>query len=238
MSAMNYYQYGRLQALVKLGMDAGIVPYVRSEARDSPVFDNKAQLLWKSVDNEPFVTGEESGVGMPSPAKTGSENDGGYGDAMGSYGVGGLDAQQALPDRNYRNEDAMRQAFEPNRLMDQSTMPEAAFTQPHGPKMAMSFPKAPGIKMPGAGAALNPRGPNLTRGLTANPLRPPTLNSLPKGNTMNRMSGTIPNLTNNSRWAKPAGNSHAIKNTIAPPTAATSGTAGAASISGVAHAGA
>ena len=238
MSAMNYYQYGRLQALVKLGMDAGVVPYVRSEARDSPVFDNKAQLLWKSVDDEPFVTGEESGVGMPSPAKTGSENDGGYGDAMGSYGVGGLDAQQDLPDRNYRNEDAMRQAFETNRLMDQSTMPEAAATQPHGPKMAMSFPKAPGIKMPGAGEALNPRGPNSTRGLTANPLRPPTINSLPKGNTMNSLSGTLPKVPNTSRWAGPAGRSHVGKNALTPPTAAMSGTAGGDSISGVAHAGA
>lgn len=238
MSIMNYYQYGRLQALVKLGMPAGVVPYAAAESDNSSMFDNKKQLLWKSVDDEPFVTGEESGIGMPSPAKTGSENDGGYGEPSGAYGAGGRDANQDLPDRDYRNQDATRQAFETNRLIDQSTMPEAAITQPHGPKMGMAFPKAPGIKMPGMGAALNPRGPNMTRGLTGNPLGTPTFNSLSKGNVMNRMSGTIPNLTNNSRWAQPSAKSHVSKNTITPPTAAMSGTEGAASISGVAHAGA
>ena len=138
---MRTYDFGCIQALRKLGMaaDVGPIAYAPVSSRDSSLgVENKRQDFWKSVDDEPFTTGTESGLSMPSGSKTGSDY--GYGQPMGSYGVGGQDANQHLPDRNKRLSDAMQNAFDANEKMDQSYAPESASTQPFGPKMAATIP--------------------------------------------------------------------------------------------------
>jgi hypothetical protein len=217
-----YYNYGRDIARMKLGMEAGVVPYAPSDSRDSSYSDNKKQLLWKNTDDEPFVTGDESGVGMPSPNKEASENDGGYGQGDGPYAAGSFDANREYPDHEQRNRDSIARAFETNRLSDQSFAPEAAMTQPHGPKLA--FPV-------GMGA----------RGISGTVKTPGNLMKLPKlpnpmsvkGIGQNARAGTLASLQNTrSGLASQAIGSAAGKAVIPPPVAgATGNISGAASIS-------
>lgn len=185
----------------KLGMEAGAVPYVSTKNRDTDFAANMKQDIWKNFDDRAFSTGEESGIGMPSPAKVASENDGGYGDPTGGYSVGGFDANQNLVDRDKRINDALTAAFETNRLLDQSYGPEAAITQPHGPKMAglinpmkIKSPMSNSIGMMGkrtSGVTAKPMG-------ISNPLAKPMGMSIPKPgsmpstgtNIMNNLAGT------------------------------------------------
>lgn len=193
---MKNYEFGRYYLLSKLGMEAGIVPYVATKERDSSFSENKKQDFWKNFDDQAFVTGEESGVGMPSPSKVATENDGAYGAPSGSYGVGGLDANQALPDRSKRISDALSAAFESNRLYDQSYGPEAAITQPHGPKLGglinplkIKSPMSSSVGMMGkrtSGIAPKPMG-------ISNPLSKPMGMSIPKPGSMPSVGTNIQN---------------------------------------------
>jgi hypothetical protein len=154
-----YYKLGAMQALNKLGM-ADAIPYVSTRARDVDYANaNRKQEFWKNFDDEPLSTGEESSIGMPSPAKTGSENDYGYGQPTGAYGTGGRDENQHLSDRNKRLSDAIQNAFAANETYDQSYAPESAATQPHGPKMAMTF----GIAAPKSSTRQFGKVPGLTQ---------------------------------------------------------------------------
>jgi len=278
---MRYYEYGRLRALMKIGMtsDVGPISYAPSQFRNSDLgVENKKQDFWKSIDDEPSVTGNESGIGMPSPAKTGSvraptklgsfgigysrpinqddewsrenrlavnfgfphlialqispgpmkntrfhvglgltgpqlgysfgprgekpaDNDGkkpadsdnkkpvdtktgselGYGSSVGTYDIGGSDANQHLADRNKRLSDAMQNAFTANEQYDQSYAPEAASTQPYGPKLAAAAMRIAAPKPPGSTFGV-PRlggrpGGNTTMGMQPTPattIKPPT----------------------------------------------------------------
>ncbi len=194
---MNRYQYGCLAALQKLGMEAGPVPYVATTGRDTDYNANMKQDIWKSMDDETFTTGEESGQGMPSPSKTANENDGAYGTAQGTYDVGGFDANRLLVDRDKRISDANMLAFAANRDMDQSFGPEAAMTQPHGPKMAglvnplkIKSPMTNSIGMMG----------KRTSGLTPKPMGLATPGKNPMGSVMPKattMPVTGTNMMNN-----------------------------------------
>jgi len=184
----SYYTHGCHVALTKLGMEAGPAPYAPTDVRDSTFADNKKQLLWKNMDDEAFMTGEESGIGMPSPSKEASENDGGYGDPSGPYGAGSYDANADKVDRDQRNSDSVARGFETNRLLDQSYGPEASTTQPHGMKFALSasgFPTGMGAKgVPGAARKTLP------------PLAPPPIAPLRGVNAANANAGTLPNSAN------------------------------------------
>jgi len=179
---MRYYEYGRLRALMKIGMtsDVGPISYAPSQFRNSDLgVENKKQDFWKSIDDEPSVTGNESGIGMPSAPKTGSEL--GYGSSVGTYDIGGSDANQHLPDRNKRLSDAMQNAFTANEQYDQSYAPEAASTQPYGPKLAAAAMRIAAPKPPGNTFGV-PRlggrpGGNTTMGMQPTPattIKPPT----------------------------------------------------------------
>jgi hypothetical protein len=179
---MRYYEFGRLRALVKIGMvsDVGPIAYASSRSRDSDLgVENKKQDFWKSIDDEPSITGNESGIGMPSAPKTGSEL--GYGSSVGTYDIGGSDANQHLSDRDKRLSDAMQNAFTANTQYDQSYAPEAASTQPYGPKLAAAAMRIAAPK-PGGNAFGVPRlggrpGGNTTMGMQPTPattIKPPT----------------------------------------------------------------
>lgn len=176
---MRYYEYGCLRALIKIGMaaDVGAIPYASTPTKNSDLgSENNRQALWKSVDEEPVVTGNESGLGMPSAPKTGAEL--GYSNNhTGTYAIGGSDASQDLPDRNKRLSDAIQNAFRSNEQYDQSYAPEAAFTQPHGPKMAAMARAiaAPSARSSFSTPRLGGRTPNATMGMQpAQNIKPPT----------------------------------------------------------------
>lgn len=198
---MNYYQYGCLRALEKLGMEAGPVAYATTESRDSSFADNRKQELWKSVDDEPFATGEESSIGMPSPSKVATENDGAYGAPEGSYGVGGQDANSVLPDRLQRRLDSISRGFDVNSSIDQSYAPEASNTQPFGNKMGglinplkIKSPMSSSVGMMGkrtSGITPKPLGMQspLAKPMGMNIPKPGALPSMGT-NIMNNMAGT------------------------------------------------
>lgn len=214
----SYYTHGRKVALLKLGMEAGPAPYAPTDVRDSTFADNKKQLLWKNMDDEPFMTGEESGIGMPSPSKEASENDGGYGDPSGPYGAGAYDANADKVDRDQRNSDSVARGFETNRLLDQSYGPEAATTQPHGSKLA--FPTGLNAKAGVTGAAAMGHG----RGV---------LPKLPGVNTQTGLAGTHPTGANARGTLAANARGSAGNKSVAPaPTAGSVGNvSGSASIS-------
>lgn len=205
-----YYAHGRQHALVKLGMDAGPAPYAATETRDSSFSDNKKQLLWKSMDDEPFMTGEESGVGMPSPSKEASENDGGYGEPSGPYGAGAYDANADKVDRDQRNSDSVARGFETNRLLDQSYAPEVAMTQPHGSKMA-GLMATTGLSRTGITSAVN---------AGRMPAKLPSLNKSSilnfKGIGQNRRAATAPDVVHGTGLAGQATGA-ASGRSISPP---------------------
>lgn len=170
---MNHYLHGCCCALIKLGLEASAVPYVRTKLRDSdqlPVA-NSSQAFWKNFDENPSMTGEESSIGMPSASKAASENDYGYGAANGLYGVGGVDADQNKSDRDLRLKSAIREAIRSNESYDQSYAPEAATTQPFGPKMGAYAlnPLKPTMIGPKSPASL---GYNKTKNMSINALKP------------------------------------------------------------------
>jgi len=185
-----YYLHGQIHALQKLGMvdTVGPVAYKPAQTRGVDLGNaNTKQEFWKNFDSEPFVTGEESSLGMPSAPKTGSlrklgtENDYGYGQSPGLTPIGGYDADQERVDRNKRLSDAMQNAFAANEAYDQSYAPESASTQPHGPKMAAAFAAAKPVAAPKAGGYAMRMGsvPRLgtnpgrsTQGMTFNPPQP------------------------------------------------------------------
>lgn len=169
---MRYYDYGCLRALMKIGMaaDVGPIPYAPTTSRDSNLgVENKKQDLWKSVD-------DESHIGMPSAPKTGAEL--GYGSSVGTYGIGGADANQHLPDRDKRLSDAIQNAFTANTQYDQSYAPESPSTQPYGPKMAAAIRAiaAPSSRNAFSVPRLGGRPPtNTTSGmLPSQSIKPPT----------------------------------------------------------------
>lgn len=226
MSVMShYYEYGQRIALVKLGMEAGIAPYAPTDVRDSSYADNKKQLLWKNVDDTAFVTGDESGAGMPSPSKEASENDSGYGDANSVYAIGSYDANKDMPDHAQRTRDNVSRGFEKNELLDESYGPEAAITQPHGPKLAVAFPTGMNAKAGISGAASMrstvPKLPGM-----ANPMNI-------KGIGQNARAGTLTNSANSrAHLATQAISSAAGKaRTPAPLAGSTGNISGSASIS-------
>lgn len=219
----SYYTHGCRVALIKLGMEAGPAPYASTDVRDSTFADNKKQLLWKNMDDEAFMTGEESGIGMPSPSKEASENDGGYGDPSGPYGAGAYDANTDKVDRDQRNSDSVARGFETNRLLDQSYGPEAAITQPHGPKLA--FPTGLNAKAGISGAA------NMGRNMGALPKLPSPMGV--KGIGQNARAGTMHTSVNSrAPLANQAISSAGSKSMTPAPTAGSVGNiSGSASIS-------
>lgn len=61
------YLSGSNYALIKLGTVAGPIAHAQRESANEFDFaQNKSEDLWKEMDEEPAMTGEESGVGMPS----------------------------------------------------------------------------------------------------------------------------------------------------------------------------
>jgi len=97
------YKLGRYAALIKLGTEAGPIAYAPRDGHEhEPVAENNLQQILLEMSREPAVTGEESGIGMPSPSKVGSLNDGGYSQGTGVYGVGGYDADINKVDRDDR----------------------------------------------------------------------------------------------------------------------------------------
>ncbi len=59
-----------------------------------------------------------------------------YAPDPGVMGVGGIDANRLLADRDLRNADAITRAFDTNENVDMSNGPESAMTQPHGSRYA------------------------------------------------------------------------------------------------------
>jgi len=137
------YTIGQLNARAKVGTAAGPIAYApRNTEENHTLSDKNMQLAWLGADREPATTGEESGIGMPSPGKEASYkragmSDGGYAAfSNGEYGAGGQDADRLRVDSDYRKSDAVRRGFATNENIDQSFGPEPATTQPHGSRYA------------------------------------------------------------------------------------------------------
>lgn len=168
-TAKRAQQQGLLLIMQKLGMVAPKTHAPRT-AREVVNFSaHKMPELWREIDAEPAITGEESSLGMTSAGgvnKNGALEDGGYGDAEGPYAVGSFDANQVLPTRYQRLLSAIQEAFRSNEDYDQSYAPEAAVTQPHGAKL--------GTAAMGIGSALKPLSltPRNTQQLSALPKLP------------------------------------------------------------------
>jgi len=137
------YVSGLNAARTKVGAVAGPIAYApRDQQENHTLSDKNMQLAWLDADRKPSVTGEESGIGMPSPGKEASHklggmSDGGYSAfSNGEYGSGSQDADRLRADSDYRKSDAARRAFVTNENIDQSFGPEPATTQPHGSRYA------------------------------------------------------------------------------------------------------
>ena len=136
---------GIQQIAAKLGTVSPIEHKARSSREPVDFALDKKDELWREMDREPSITGEESSLGMPSAGginKNSSLQDGGYGDAEGSYGQGGLDANQHLVDRDKRIRSAIEEAFLSNENYDKSYGPESATTQPKLGTAAMGIGSA------------------------------------------------------------------------------------------------
>jgi len=142
--AAHAYALGTRSALNKLGTEAGPIAYAPRFTRDRDELDeDKLVGIWAENDREPFVTGDESAVGMPSPGsavKNAGMNDAGFAQfSDGVYGNGGADADRTRVDRNLRLSSAIQNAYDANNNYDQSYGEEPPATQPHGSKYAASL---------------------------------------------------------------------------------------------------
>ena len=138
------YALGVRAALSKLGTEAGPIAYSPRFTRDRDDLDeDNLQYIWAETDREPFVTGDESAIGMPSPGgavKNAGLNDGGFSEfSSGVYGSGGVDADRKRVDKDQRISSAIQNAYDANENYDQSYGPESAATQPHGSKYATAL---------------------------------------------------------------------------------------------------
>ena len=178
------YYLGQAAALQKLGTEAGPIAYAdRDGAEHDPVAQNNLQQILLEMSREPAVTGEESGVGMPSPSKVGSLNDGGYATSgSGVYSNGGYDADIDKVDRDQRKRNNIDRAFATNEAIDTSYGPEPAATQPHGSKYANSLtgslrnPLTQGNASLRQSNSLNPKGRTNSLNPTANTVKPDITN--------------------------------------------------------------
>ena len=176
------YHCGVEPALVKLGTAAGPIAYAPRDTQENHTLSDKnMQLAWLGADREPAVTGEESGIGMPSPGKEASWKRAGLGDggyaafSNGEYGSGSVDANRVLPDREQRLSNNIDRAFVTNEKIDSSTGPEPATTQPQGSKYASMLKQAigsamgigGGLRNAGMGSAKSMMGAGGTPGLQA-----------------------------------------------------------------------
>lgn len=186
------YRYGQFVCLVKLGM-VGAIDYKQTENRTPGLgAARNSESVWRNFDTRSATTGDESSSTIPAEIKTGTENDLGYGSAEGAFGIGGYDADKDRIDVDQRIQDAIRQAFESNRLYDMSYGAEPAMTQPHGSDK-VGMVAAPGIRPPTAGreGVLKSLG-TATKGLTQNMnsmmgIKPPKLPSMSGLATQNKL---------------------------------------------------
>lgn len=179
------YIAGASHALSKLGTEAGPIAYSPRFTRERDELDeDKMVQLWAENDREPFVTGDESGIGMPSPgsaAKTAGLDDAGFSQfSSGIYGNGGADANRLKVDKDHRRQADIQNAFDSNEAYDQSYGPESAATQPHGSKYAsllsvlVDLRKTAASGIFGVGSSLKPSTAGFGKGLnpTANKIKP------------------------------------------------------------------
>jgi hypothetical protein len=197
------YYAGHVAALSKLGTEAGPIAYSPRDGADhNPVSENNLQQILLEMNREPAVTGDESGIGMPSPSKTGSLNDGGYAaSGTGIYSTGGTDLDRS--DRDYRKRNNIERAFATNEAIDTSYGPEPAMTQPHGSKYANSL----------TGGLKNPLTSGNSSMRLSNSLTPKSNNSLNPMSNANR-----PNFTNQGTQEFRDGQlDNVLTNTISTP---------------------
>lgn len=131
------YSSGCQTATTKLGTVAGPIAHAARVSRNEFDFSqDKADDLWREIDSEPAVTGEESGLGMPSAGganKTAADD---YASSSAET-FGSFDHNAPKPHRDHILSSAMQQAFKANDEYDKSYgMGEPALTQPHGSKYA------------------------------------------------------------------------------------------------------
>jgi hypothetical protein len=173
------YYLGQKQAQHKLGTAAGPIAYAPRTTRErDELSEDKMVQLWAENDREPFVTGDESGIGMPSSgAKNAGLNDGGMSEfSNGIYGSGSGDANLLKVDKDLRRQVDIQNAFDSNEAYDQSYGPESAATQPHGSKYASledilaALRKTAGsVGLGNIGGALKPTASSTGLGKSLNP---------------------------------------------------------------------
>jgi len=189
------YLSGALAARQKLATVAGPIAH-GGGAGDARA--NEKQELWAEFDREPFQTGEESGIGMPSAGginKTADSGDGVSSHDAG-YCEGGYDHDAADPNRFKRMSSAMSEAFNANEDYDQSYAPETPVTQPHGSKYA-----AGGMGLGGISSGL-PSSSTSMMGVAGAP-KPPQAPQMPQAPKLPGM-GKNPSITD-PRGDKPPG---------------------------------
>jgi hypothetical protein len=178
------YEQGCDLALRKLGTVAGPIAYAERENRNEFDFSqDKAEDLWREMDQEPSVTGEESGLGMPSAGGIGKSAADDYAASSGDV-YGSFDHNASKPQKDHIISSAKSQAFKANEDYDQSYgMGEPAMTQPQGSKYAQLGLLAK--RLAEKRAAMNPlsggsapisMGANLSVGNVTMPsIKPPTI---------------------------------------------------------------
>lgn len=206
------YKEGALAARQKLATMAGPIAYASRQSKEPTDYSaNKRQDLWAEFDQEPFQTGEESGLGMPSAsgvAKTADSGDGGYGVPGGGYYTGSMDGDSADPNRFKRMSSAMSEAFKANDDYDQSYSEESAMTQPHGSKYA-----AGGMGLGGITSGM-PSSSTSMMGISSAP-KPPQAPKMPQAPKPPGL-GQRPNVTD-PRGDKPPGMNlqHTLQTSVA-----------------------
>ena len=158
------YTYGCELALIKLGTEAGPIAHaLRSERAEFDFSQDKSEGLWREMDEEPAVTGEESALGMPS---AGGANKSAADDYAASTTLdgdfGASDHNAFKPQKDQIISSAIDGAFRSNEEHDKSYgMGEPPTTQPHGSKYALSNPLSGGSSKVSFGAM--PKGPGMPK---------------------------------------------------------------------------
>jgi len=159
------YSCGCQAVTNKLGTVAGPIGHATRESRNEFDFSqDKAEDLWREMDQEPAVTGEESGLGMPSAGGIGKNAADDYASSSPDT-FGSFDHNAPKPQRDHILSSAIDGAFKANEDYDQSYgMGEPALTQPHGSKHANN-PLAGGSAPIGLGAPSSAPGTQMSQGI-------------------------------------------------------------------------